>query len=114
LPLEVAGQRLDRAQRGWTDVVFHTFHIVIDDLVIEAKEFEEVGEKVVAVSNALRERFPAVVRTRPRYFSYFNNPSASSRWTMFVTLAWEIFRRWAMSTTRAYPLVLISSRIRSR
>ena len=30
---------------------------------------------------------PAVVSTKPRYFSYFNSPSASSRCTMFVTLA---------------------------
>jgi hypothetical protein len=26
---------------------------------------------------------------------------------MLVTLAWEMRRAWAMSTTRAYPLVLI-------
>ena len=38
-------------------------------------------------------RSPAAVKTRPRYFSYFRSPSASSRCTMLVTLAWEIFKR---------------------
>ena len=62
------------------------------------------GKKVFAVTETIPEAqllAPEEVRARPRYFSYFSSPSASSRWTMFVTLACEIFRLWAMSTTRA-------------
>jgi hypothetical protein len=56
LPLELLRQRLDGAERGWADVVFHAFDIVIDDLLIEAKEFEEIREQLVPARDVQRER----------------------------------------------------------
>ena len=48
LPFELRRQRLDRTQRGRADVVLHAFHVVVDDLVIEAEELEEIGQELMA------------------------------------------------------------------
>ena len=40
-------KRLDRAQSRRADVVFHPFHIMIDDLLVKAEEFKKISEKPV-------------------------------------------------------------------
>ena len=37
--------------------MFHSFHIMIDDAVIEAEQLEKVGQELMATRNIARERF---------------------------------------------------------
>ena len=55
--MKLIRQRLDGAKSGGADVMFHAFHIVIDDLVVQAKEFKKIGEQLMAASDVQRQIF---------------------------------------------------------
>lgn len=57
MTLKVARQTLNRSNRGRTEVVFHSFHVVVNGLLVEPKQLEERGEESVAVGDAAREGF---------------------------------------------------------
>jgi hypothetical protein len=39
---QLSGQRFDGAQRRQADVMFHSFDVVVNDTIIQAKKFKEV------------------------------------------------------------------------
>jgi hypothetical protein len=57
LPLQLGGQRLDGAERRLTDVMFHALDIVVNDLVVDAEQFEKIGEQLMAPGDIFCERF---------------------------------------------------------
>ncbi|MEY2598260.1 MAG: hypothetical protein RLZZ142_519 [Verrucomicrobiota bacterium] len=57
MTLQVARQTLNRSNRGRAEVVFHSFHVVVNGLLVEPKQLEERGEEPVAVGDAAREGF---------------------------------------------------------
>jgi hypothetical protein len=54
-PAQLPGQCFDCPQSGHTDVMFHSFDIVMDDAIIETEEFEKFGQKPVPVGDASGE-----------------------------------------------------------
>ena len=56
-PLKLRGQRFDRAQSRGTDVVFHSFDVVVNDLLIQAEQRQKIGEELVPSSDVASESF---------------------------------------------------------
>ncbi len=57
LALELAGEGLNGPQGGGADVVLHPLDIVVDDLVVQAEEFEEIREQVVPMGDIAGQGF---------------------------------------------------------
>jgi hypothetical protein len=106
-PFQLRSQCLDRAQSRRTNVVLHSLDVVVDDLLVEPEQREEIGEELVPAGDVASEGFAGGRQDEPAVLLVFEEP-------ILVTLAWEIFRLVAISTTRAYPFESISSRMRSR
>jgi hypothetical protein len=51
-------KRFDRAQSRRADVVFHPFHVMIDDLLIKAEEFKKIGEEPVSARDLTSKPCP--------------------------------------------------------
>jgi hypothetical protein len=50
-------KRFDRAQSWRADVVFHPFHVMIDDLLVKAEEFKKISEKPVPTGDLAGKPF---------------------------------------------------------
>src|SRR3954469_23202756 len=55
---KLRGQRFDRAQGGWTDVVLHSFDVMINHALIESEHLQEVGQQRGPAHDVAREGFP--------------------------------------------------------
>jgi hypothetical protein len=55
--LELRGQRLDGAQRGGADVVFHALDVVLDHALVYPKELEEIRQELVAPGDVAGQGF---------------------------------------------------------
>src|SRR5262249_13905469 len=50
---QLDGESFNCAQRGSTNVVLHSFHIVINDAVVEAKQPQKISEKFVSLRDLM-------------------------------------------------------------
>jgi hypothetical protein len=50
-------QRLDRAQSRRTDVVFHSFDVVMNHLLVQTEQCQEISEELMPAGNVARESF---------------------------------------------------------
>src|ERR1051326_4756393 len=55
-PLQLRGQRFDRAQRRRTDVMFHALDVVMDHALVETEQGKEIAQELVAARNVAGER----------------------------------------------------------
>jgi len=55
--LELRGQRLDRAQSGRADVVFHALDVMLDHSFVDTEELEEIRQELVSPGNIAGQRF---------------------------------------------------------
>src|SRR6187200_3553859 len=55
VPLQLSGQCFDGAQCRRADMMLHSFDVVVDRLLVEAEQFQEIGEKLMPSGNILRE-----------------------------------------------------------
>jgi len=56
-PSQLCGQCCDSAQRGWTDVMFHPFDVVIDHAIVEAEKSKKISEQFMASRNVSGQCF---------------------------------------------------------
>src|SRR5215210_123661 len=57
LPFERMGESFNGAQCRRTDVMLHAFHVVIDDLLIDSKQFEKIAQKLMPMCDVSGECF---------------------------------------------------------
>ena len=58
--------------------MLHSFYVVINDPVVEAEQPQKISQKFVSLGDLMRQALTSRCQNSPRYFSYFNRPSASS------------------------------------
>ena len=56
--------------------MFHSFHVMVNDAVIEAEEFKKIGKQFVPVGNLACQRFPGGSQNEAAIFFVFEEAVA--------------------------------------
>ena len=64
-------ESLDRPERWGTDVMLHSFHVVINDAVVEAEEPEKIRQELVPMRDLACQRFPTGSQNEATIFFVF-------------------------------------------
>ena len=64
-------ERLDCAQRRQADVMFHSFDVVINDTIAQAKKLQKISEQFVAMRDAAGQLFAGLGQDKTAIFFVF-------------------------------------------
>ena len=68
---QLSRERLNGAQRRQADVMFHSFDVVINDTIAQAKELQKISEQFMAMRDAAGELFAGLGQDKTAIFFVF-------------------------------------------